>query len=410
MGPRKYFLDWLRVLAFALLILFHVGCLYASWDYNLKSPHILPGIDWVLLAIHPWRMALLFLISGVASRHLLAKLGAGGLALDRIWRILPPLLFGMFVVIPPETWVELVAKGVTRESYLRFWVFDYLRADQTLVAPLHKTMPTYDHLWFLAYLLAYALNFALLAGVWRLAARLFGAGAQESAPVVPLGVLLVGPGLWLVATQFLIERVAPETNWVGNDWGSHLKWGGMFLTGVLAAGRPDVWAWTRRWRGALAMAALLFLALQSLNRAWWLTGLADPFWSAAGWSIASGLFAWTTIGALLGLAGRHLDRASPWLSHLNEAILPVYVLHQPILLVAAFVLMPLGLPFAQEAALIAAITLVGALAIYEVAIRPFAVTRVLFGLKLKRRGPPPSLSQPSPEEPGESRSTADSRC
>lgn len=50
MGPRRYFLDWLRVLAFALLILFHVGCLYATWSYNLKSPRILPQIDGLLLA------------------------------------------------------------------------------------------------------------------------------------------------------------------------------------------------------------------------------------------------------------------------------------------------------------------------------------------------------------------------
>src|SRR5471030_3340793 len=108
MGSRKYFLDWLRVCAFVVLIVFHVGCLYATWDYNIKSPRLVPMIDWALLALTPWRMALLFVISGVASRHLLAKLGAGGFARDRLRRLLPVILFGALVVIPPQTYIMLV--------------------------------------------------------------------------------------------------------------------------------------------------------------------------------------------------------------------------------------------------------------------------------------------------------------
>lgn len=140
METRKHHLDWLRVLAFLFLILFHVGCLYAPWDYNLKSPRLVPATAWWLGALGAWRMALLFFISGVACRFLLDKLGAGGFARDRLRRLLPVILFGMLVVIPPQTFVELRAKGVTQLGYLDFWLGEYLAADQTLVAPLHKTM------------------------------------------------------------------------------------------------------------------------------------------------------------------------------------------------------------------------------------------------------------------------------
>ena len=40
-GPRSdrlYFLDWLRVAAFGLLVLYHVGMYYVSWDWHVKSP------------------------------------------------------------------------------------------------------------------------------------------------------------------------------------------------------------------------------------------------------------------------------------------------------------------------------------------------------------------------------------
>jgi glucan biosynthesis protein C len=378
--PRKYYLDWLRVIAFGLLILFHVGCLYASWPYNLKSPHSLPQIDAVLLALNPWRLALLFLISGVASRFLLIKLGPGGLAKDRLLRLVPVLLFAMFVVIPPQTFVELLSKGVIHEGYFRFWVFSYLAADQHLVAPLHKTMPTSDHLWFVVYLLNYSLILAAGAGLAKLWPK--GDGSRVAgAPRLPLWVFVVAPALWLIVTIFLMERVFPQTFWVGNDWGAHLKWGGMFITGVLLAGRDDFWAWTRRTRGWLALLAGVFLALQSINHAFWLTGQIDPLWSAILWSLASGLFAWTMICALVGFAAHHLNQPSRLLSHLNSAILPVYVLHQPILLVAAYFVFPLGLPWPEEAALLVAITALGSFGLYEVAIRPFGLMRFLFGVK-----------------------------
>jgi len=370
---RKYFLDWLRVFAFACLIVFHVGCLYASWDYNLKSPWRVAQIDWFLLALTPWRMVLLFMVSGVASRYLLEKLGAGGFVRDRLRRLVPVILVGMLIVIPPQTYIMLRAKGLLQEGYLHFWWFSYLAADQTLVAPLHRTVPTYDHLWFIVYLLIYALILGAVAGI---VGRLMRPTLRP-----PLLLLLVIPLMWLAGSNFLIERYLPVTFYLPNDWGSHLKWAGVFVTGVAWAKRPDVWDWFVKQRSQLAVAAGIFLALQMLSRALWLNGAIEPLASALWWSAASSLYAATMLGALCGYAMALINRPSPTLAHLNEAILPVYVLHQPVLLVSAFYLFPFQLPPAVEALLLTAITAIGALALYELAIRPFRIVRILFGLK-----------------------------
>jgi hypothetical protein len=366
METRKYFLDWLRVGAFGLLILFHVGMLYVTWDYNLKSPRLVPGLEWTMLTFSVWRMPLLFLISGVACTFLIGKLGAGPFALDRLRRLGPVILFGMFVVIPPQTYVELVARGVTHQDYLRFWLFSYLRADQTLVAPLGKTMPTWDHLWFLVYLLVYSPVFALTVALARRAGG--GLGGRR----VSVAVLLVAPALWLAASNVLIDVAAPLTHDLVHDWGGHLKWIGMFATGVACAARSEFWDALRDHRGPLAVAAGVLLAAQTLSQ-----GLI--------WSAVSGLYAWTAICAVCGYAYRYLDRPSALLARLNEAVLPVYVLHQPILLVAAYWLFPVRLPLPLEALLLAGITGLGALVLYEVAIRPFTPMRFLFGLKTQPR-------------------------
>jgi glucan biosynthesis protein C len=404
MGPRKYFLDWLRVLAFAGLIVFHVGCLYASWDYNIKSPRPVPAVEWALLALAPWRMALLFVISGVASRYLLAKLGAGGFALDRLRRLLPVILVGSLVVIPPQTYIMLLAKGLLHGGYFHFWIFSYLAADQTLVAPLHRTMPTYDHLWFIVYLLLYTLVFAAVAAavhrLSRSAPRTSNAPpaappgpplapvppvpSVPSLPRAPLWALLTAPALWLIAVNFLIERLLPVTFYVVNDFGSHLKWGGMFVTGIAYATHEEVWEWARRHRARLLAAAACFLILQCICRDFWLAQHTDSAASALCWSLTSSLYAWTMIGALCGYGLQHLNNGSRVLSHFNEAILPIYVLHQPILFIGAFYVFPLELPLPLEALLLTFITGFGSLAIYEIAIRPFSAVRTLFGLKVKR--------------------------
>lgn len=110
-------------------------------------------------------------------------------------------------------------------------------------------------------------------------------------------------------------------------------------------------------------------------------GRLDPFWDGILYSILRGVFGWTTLLALCGFAMHHLNRRGPLLEYLNVAILPVYVLHQPILLIAAFWIFPLQLPIAFEASALLGVTAFGALLLYELCIRRFALVRFLFGLR-----------------------------
>ena len=366
MAPRKYFLDWLRVLAFGALILFHVGMLYVTWTYNIKSPRLVPAIEPAMNALGAFRLALLFFVSGVASRFLIGRLGPRLFARDRLRRLLPVILFGMAVVIPPQTYVELVSKGVTSQDYLSFWWTQYLAADQTLVRPLHKTMPTWDHLWFIVYLFFYTLLFALVFALthWR------STGAARRWQL-PLPVLLLGPALLLAAANLLIVTRFPMTEALVNDWGAHLKWFGMFWIGVVCARDDRFWDWARRHRARLALAALVLVTVQTLIHTY-----ENPWYQ-----IVYGFYAWAAICALVGYAAQYLNKPSALLTHLNEAVLPVYVLHQPILLIAAYFIFPLHWPLAAEALTLAAITGFGSLAIYELLIRPFRIPRILFGLK-----------------------------
>src|SRR5438034_2269819 len=79
-GPqRRIDLDWVRIGAFGLLIFYHVGMLYVSWEFHIKSTHRIAALEPLMLVLNPWRLALLFLVSGAATRFMTRKLAPAGL-------------------------------------------------------------------------------------------------------------------------------------------------------------------------------------------------------------------------------------------------------------------------------------------------------------------------------------------
>ena len=90
---RRPELDWLRVVAIAILHVFHVGMIFNRWDFHLKSPDPLPVIEGPMAFLHQIRMPLLMVIAGIATAIALERRSIGALAVDRIKRLLVPLVF-----------------------------------------------------------------------------------------------------------------------------------------------------------------------------------------------------------------------------------------------------------------------------------------------------------------------------
>jgi len=124
--PRRHDIDALRVLAFGLLILYHLSMLYvADWDFHLKSSHTAEWLQYPMLFLNRWRMELLFLISGLAVHFLRGRTSLPGLAWKRTVRLVLPLLFGMAVVVPIQPYVQGLSNGLVQPGFgaflLRYW-------------------------------------------------------------------------------------------------------------------------------------------------------------------------------------------------------------------------------------------------------------------------------------------------
>ncbi|MBX9814394.1 MAG: acyltransferase family protein, partial [Sphingomonas sp.] len=209
-------MDWLRVGAFGLLIFYHIGMVFVPWDFHAKAP---VTIDWVKLpmqAVNAWRLALLFVVSGYASRAIFARAPAVPRFLwGRTKRLIPPLLFGVAVVVPLQPWFELVGKQGYQGSFWHFYTHDFWSA--SVVRGI--ILPTWNHLWFVGYLWVYTLLLAIALAVVPARARAGLARAVDAALAGPL-ILIVPIALLAANWAWSFPGVA-ETHALVDDWGAH---------------------------------------------------------------------------------------------------------------------------------------------------------------------------------------------
>lgn len=387
-------LDWLRIGAFALLILYHLGMAFVDWGWHVKVPTPVDWVRWPMLAVNPWRMALIFLVSGWATHGLLQRLGTpGGLLGERGPRLFLPLVFGVLVVVPVQPWVELRTQHGYGPGFLHFLAHDYLR-----FGVLHGIiLPTWNHLWFLAYLLAYtAILAAALAAIpegWR--GRVRDLGAR----------LLAGPGLWLLPPLWFAAVLLglglglglSETHALVDDVFGHALYLPVFLAGFMLAVAPEAQQrLAAAWKPLLILSALAFALRAGLIAA--TDALADvPTPALMLILIAKAVQIAAMLGGLVGLAIRHGRADHRWRGPLNRAIFPAYIVHQTAIVGLLFALAPLGLPAAWLAlsTLAGTILACAAAAILAPRLGPAAI---LFGAApsaAPARTPPVPVSHPS---------------
>ena len=152
---RLIFLDRLRVLALGALVLYHLGMAYVPWPWHLKGAALVPALEPWMRLLEPWRMSLLFCLSGIVTARLLASGGQGALR-QRLRRLGAPLLAGVLVLVPPQAWWQVQAQWGYGGSLVDFMGL-YLRGDRGFCAPAGPclVLPTWNHLWFLPYLMVY---------------------------------------------------------------------------------------------------------------------------------------------------------------------------------------------------------------------------------------------------------------
>lgn len=376
-ASRRADLDWLRVLAFALLIVYHAGMAWSGWSWHVTSGGT---IDWLregMRFLNRWRMPLIFVVSGAAIMLALGSRTPGAFAVDRIRRLAIPLVFGMIVIVPPQVYLERLYRGQFTGSFFE-WLPQIFQGGAYPAGNM-----SWHHLWFLAYVLVLTL---VLLPCFLWARSEGGRAALEAA-----GLLAARRGLqWLMvlplaASTLWLAPVSHNINGLIGDWNGLVSYGALLLYGAFLFGSPDLLAALNRQRwlslgiGLAAYAALTVCFFAGAVR----PVIVEADRPAYGILSAVNVMAW--LFTIIGFANRYLTRRPAFLAEATEAVYPFYMLHQTVTVIAVYWQLRLGVPSVAGFVLAVLATFLGTSAIYFVVVRPIWFVRPLFGLKAAYR-------------------------
>jgi len=375
-STRVFFLDWLRIAAFALLILFHVGMYYVHWDWHIKSPSATGALAPFMMLSSPWRLSLLFLVSGAATSMMLLRGPSGGLLGTRTKRLLLPLVCGMVLVVPPQPYFEVVQKAGYGGGYLDFLQLYFTGYGGFCKGSECLVLPTWNHLWFVPYLWLYTV---LLWALCRLRPNALATLAHHAGRVLAGSRIVWLPILVLALMRIALVGRFPSTHALIDDWFNHALFFSMFATGAVFARMPGLWDRLPplRWL-ALGVAVAGWVALVSYYGNYD-TNVPPPDWLRQCQRVVYAAVQWCALIAAFGFARHHLSFDHTWRRYLTDAVFPVYILHQTLIILVAVALRPLDLTAGIEAPLLIAATFVLSFAGYE-AVRRIRVLRPWFGL------------------------------
>lgn len=374
---RKAELDWLRLMAIGILLFYHVGMWFSTYDWHLKNRETSAYFDYVMMWFHQWRMPMLLFIAGISAQLAFGKRTATQFVSERLTRLFIPLLFGMFVIVPPQIYYEKINAYA---SYFYFYptVFEF--------TPYPDGNLSWHHLWFILYLFLYSLLATPLL-IWLGKIRQgdsYSTGVQRCRR--PLVMLFIPPLIMLLSQLVLRPYFPKETHTLYDDWAYFLYYGCYFIAGMWYIAIPGAWETLRKRRHLnllLSLALLLpFYATFFLLRdseTWLASRFAiEPYELIGIW------VGWFTACALIGYAQRHLNQGRPWLRHATEGLYPFYIIHQTAIIVIGYYVCLLDWGIGTKFCVISGLTLVSCMVLYFLIIRPFRLMRWLLGMKAKK--------------------------
>ena len=345
-SDRRYEIDWLRVIAIGLLLVYHIGIGFQPWGVFIGFIQSNSSLDslWIPMSmLNVWRIPLLFFVSGMGVCFAIRKRNFRQLLMERTMRIFLPFLFGIFFIVP---------------IHLLLWQ-KYYNQDITY-------SPAQGHLWFLANIFIYVI---LLSPFVYFLRKNTGDRITRWLKTIygnPLGLLII-------VVPFVLEAilVKPDTY---EMYATTLHG---FLLGLLAfffgftfiQSGDSFWHTVLQWKWLfLSIAAVLFIVRViafNLKAPNYLMAFESTLW----------------IFTAFGFAYRYLNHRSKALTYLSQGAYPIYIIHMIFLYASSYRIFPLAIPTTLKFILIIIFTGVGCLACYDLIIRRVRILRPLFGLK-----------------------------
>lgn len=394
---RIHYLDWLKVLIVYGIVLFHVSLVFSMGTW-LVSNH---DRSLVLTAFagftFPWGIPAMFLIAGADAWFGLRSRTVSDFIRKRFLRLLVPMVPGLLILSPLQRFISSHNPPPSLDTFWSFYVnfFREFHFEWTLQFVSRYWL----HLWFLGYL--FVISIVCLPAVLWLRGP---AGRRLTAALVQFASRR--GGLLMLAAPLALTQLALRWRFPAyQDWADVATYIVVFLWGVVIFSDRRFEPLIRgqiRWflaGGVLAMAGIGVLVVVSPSH---LAGDSHaPAVMQAAYALLWSVYVWSWLHAVLYLGLRWLNFPSRAQHYAQESVLPIYVIHHPVVLLVASFVVTWNLGVWPKFAVILVTVAVLTLAIYEFGVRRWAITRAVFGLyPLPHASPKRGMSSHKPVPAG----------
>jgi peptidoglycan/LPS O-acetylase OafA/YrhL len=391
---RLYYLDWLRVIAVCGVFISHTADIFDTLYWHTRQNE--QGISWNGLATFgaEWGMSLVFLLAGASAWFALLSRSSKQFISERFKRLLIPFIAAFIVLSPFQAYIMayFIASGYSNFHGDLIQFFTYFFEHIHIGGDLRFLTIYGYHLWFLAFL--------YLISMMALPVLMYLKQARGSRIILRLVALCNIPaGLFIFVPPIALVRIILWASYPGyQGWADFYTWFIIFVFGfILFANNTFQAAIRKQGKIFVSVAFVSIVSLIIANFAGVLSKLENASSYSAGYMFYQLLLSvalWSMTISALSLAMRFLNFSNKVLQYANQAILPFYILHEPVIIIIAFFVLAWNVPTGVKYVFVSMAALLATLALYELSIRRNKPIRWLFGMKTSQP-PPPAPTPPS---------------
>lgn len=346
-SQRRYDIDWLRVIAIGILLIFHIMIMfqsYANYVQFIQSPDLLEILLIPLSLFSVMRIPLLFFVSGMGVYFSLRNRTWLQLLGERTKRILVPLLFGGIAIVP-------IHKYIYAEYY----------------SEIFKYAIDFGHLWFLMNIYMYILWFlALFYYHKQIQNNKFFNFLRKIIGRYPISI-------YLLAIPYMLQSLTIPSDMIyvlyfDSQVGLLLGMVAFLLGYIIVSLGEAAWKSAAKIKYyALGIALALFIIRMAIIGGYGphiLTSIESISW----------------IFGIFGIGYTYLNKSNRMLGYLSQAAYPFYILHMIFLYWGAYIIFPLNINPWASLLFIIVFTFAGCFISFEILKRIFFL-RILFGMK-----------------------------
>ncbi|HOK09713.1 MAG TPA: acyltransferase family protein [Candidatus Hydrogenedens sp.] len=358
---RKRYIDWLRIIAVLLLIPFHTAMVFFEYEsFYVKGSETHPLINIFVFLLSPWHMPLLFLLAGMSSYYATLKRTDKEYFIERTRRLLIPLIFGIFIIVPPQPYFAYL-KHEPNTSFLQF-ISQYFTSIKDNFTGYNGSF-TPAHLWFILYLYIFSILSIPLFSILRKRSESIDKKISKHS------LLLLYP---------IISGLAEQIPFFSDK--NPFYYYTYFIIGFFIASHESIEHAIYKEKDLS-----LYLGIITMSTYIIIISIFPPF---AKYSTMDVLFyilrrfnSWFWLIWILSYSKKYLHCTSKGLQYLTEASYPIYLIHQTIIVVVAYYVIQWNINIWHQFFIIILFSVILIFVIYHFIIGKYKILRFLFGMR-----------------------------